>query len=158
MVLGMNPPPLPPKFGTFEYSAIPIGPASPTTSSPRTASFHSTHIRRRSSIGIDADITIQLGEPDEKRYGKVLSEKASAETDPLTLVGGAGDGKGYLAWRDGKVPSRRGGLKRCIALLALFVVCILGWLGGLATSEVSSRQRRGGAQQAFALQTTQISQ
>ncbi|GAA6006474.1 hypothetical protein JCM11491_004975 [Sporobolomyces phaffii] len=148
MVLGMNPPPVPPKFGTFEYAAIPVLPSSPTPSSPRTASFHSTHLRRRSSFGIDNDVTIHLGggtstpsSAEKRRYDKISSEKPSGENEPLNAIGG-GAGKGYLAWKDARVTSRRAGVKRCIAVLALLLVCVLGWLGGLATSEASTIQQR----------------
>ena len=154
----MNPPPVPPKFGTFEYSAIPISP-SPAPSSPRTASFHSTHVRKRSSfdINFDTDIAFQLEGTStppnsEKRYGRILSEKSSGESESLDLVG-AGSGKGYIAWKDGRVTSRRAGVKRCIAFFALFIVCVLGWLGGLATSEATGKSK-GRVQSVFNLQAT----
>ncbi|GAA5947445.1 hypothetical protein JCM3765_001680 [Sporobolomyces pararoseus] len=137
MVLGMNPPPVPPKFGTFEYAAIPISP-SPAPSSPRTASFHSTHVRKRSSfdINFDTDIAIQLDGTttppnSEKIYGRILSEKSSGENEPLNVVG-AGSGKGYIAWKDGRVTR---------------------WLGGLATSEATGK-RKGRMQSVFTAQMT----
>lgn len=158
MVLGMNPPPLPPKFGTFEYSAIPVVPASPALSSPRTGSFHSTHFRRRSSFSIDNDVTIQLESttldstsfPSEKRYGGTYStEKSGGEAEPFSVVG-TGSSKGYIAWKDGRSASRRAGVKRCIAFFALLMVCVLGWLGGLATNEVSTRQDQAAANSVMA--------
>ncbi|GAA5834732.1 hypothetical protein JCM3766R1_003221 [Sporobolomyces carnicolor] len=162
MVFGMNPPPpVPPKLSTFEYAAVPIAPSSPTPSSPRTASFHSTihhasslhqsqHFRKRSSFDItfdDPDVAsmIQLDRDHApSRYGRVLSEKPSSENEPLSLVGSAaaaGRGKGYMSWRDARATGRRAGVKRCIALVALFVVCVLGWLGGLATSDASTKAK-----------------
>lgn len=102
-------------------------------------------MRRRSSVGFDEDVTIQLDEEpsptNEKVYERSILEKIKGEREVLGAIGG---GKGYLAWTDGKVASRRGGFKRCIALLALLIVCVLGWLGGLATSEVSSRKGEAG--------------
>lgn len=164
MVLNMNPPPVPPKFGTFEYAAIPIAPSSPTPSSPRTASFHSTHIRKRSSfdINFDNDLTLRLDgtttpSSAERRYGKILSEKSSGsgEMEPLNVVG-AGTSKGYIAWKDGRASSRRAGVKRCIAVFALFIVCVVGYLGGLATNEVSVKTKAG-AKSVLASQVTRSS-
>ncbi|GAA6059413.1 hypothetical protein JCM10212_003645 [Sporobolomyces blumeae] len=151
MSLWAPPPPVPPKFGTFEYTAVSVDAASPLLGSASTrssSSFYTTHVRRRSSVDLDRDVSIHLDAPAgnrnlaAKEYERSIVEKQlrKGPQGMYTTTGGAG--KGYLTWTDSKASGRRTGTKGCVALVAVLLIVIVGWLGGLATSEVSSRRLR----------------
>ncbi|GAA5896754.1 hypothetical protein JCM6882_005027 [Rhodosporidiobolus microsporus] len=146
-----------------DYTAIALDASSGDALSPHTAtSPHPsisavpgrTHVRRRSSGFATPDVTIQLSEDAddsyfrEKRsgsgYSKVSLTDASGEEDPLT------GGSGYISWRDGaaargaaSAAARKKGVRKCLVAMVLVGVGIVGWLGGLATSEATVRRPVG---------------
>ncbi|GAA5842728.1 hypothetical protein JCM11251_002334 [Rhodosporidiobolus azoricus] len=157
------------RSGSQDYTAIsldsrnnsitPDSLALPTSTASRTPTPARTHIRRRSSGFATPDVTIHLSDDlgesyfREKRtgsgYSKLSAEDGAGEEEPLT--GGGGTGSGYITWRDGSAArglagvgaTRKKGVRRCLIAMVLLGVGIVGWLGGLATSEVTVGRKVG---------------
>ncbi|GAA6027093.1 hypothetical protein JCM8097_006106 [Rhodosporidiobolus ruineniae] len=135
-----------------DYTAISLDTTvpSPADPPPHSSLPPKSHIRRRSTGFATPDVTIQLEAEDddsyfrEKRNDSAYSNGTVDDHDEESPLNGGP--RGHLAWRDagsGRGPAagvaapRRKGLRQCLALLAILVLAVLCWLGGLATGDAA---------------------